>query len=127
MRANGEDVIKVTLACTIAQEKKSYADNEPHFLATKYIRALDSQIELHFILGERSDVVCVVADFCALSSYSGSRMNLTDHVRRPRYCHESIMALREFASVQQVGRAGHFVRAHAAGSSVTEMMLMPPF
>lgn len=31
-------------------------------------------------------------------------------VHRPKYCHDSILALRDFASVQQVGRAGHFVR-----------------
>ncbi|EPS95148.1 hypothetical protein FOMPIDRAFT_1025931 [Fomitopsis schrenkii] len=82
-RENGADVTQVTLACTTAQEKKAYADSEPHFLATERIRALDVQVGLHFVLGERSDVV-------------------------PKYCHDSVLELRTPASVQRVGRAGHF-------------------
>ena len=61
MQENGQDAAKVTLACTTAQEKKAYADSEPHFLATERVRTLDPQTELHFILGERSDVVYVIA------------------------------------------------------------------
>lgn len=59
----------MTLACTTAQEKKAYADSEPHFLATERIRALDVQVGLHFVLGERSDVVCVPARFHAPRTY----------------------------------------------------------
>ena len=69
----GEDETKVTLACTTAQEKKSFADSEPHFLATERIRTLDPRIELHFIRGERSDVVCVIARVHALSELTAYR------------------------------------------------------
>lgn len=62
---NGAEVTKVTLACTTAQEKKAYADSEPHFLATDCVSTLDPQVELHFIFGERSDVVCVMTGFRA--------------------------------------------------------------
>jgi len=80
---NGEAVKKVSLACTTLQEKKAYADNEPHFTATERISTLDPQVEVHCIFGERSDVV-------------------------PKYCHDSILELRKIASIQHVERAGHF-------------------
>lgn len=64
----GQNATGVTLACTTAQEKKAFADSEPHFLATERIRTLDPRIELHFIRGERSDVVCVIACFHVLSN-----------------------------------------------------------
>ncbi|KAH9923362.1 alpha/beta-hydrolase [Fomitopsis serialis] len=82
-RENGEDVTKVSLACTTLQEKKAFADTEPHFTATERIGTLDPQIEVHCILGERSDVV-------------------------PKYCHDSILELRKVTSIQYVQRAGHF-------------------
>ena len=61
-----KDVARVTLACTKAQEKKAYADNEPHFVSTERISTLDAQVEVHCIFGERADVVCVPTDFHVL-------------------------------------------------------------
>ena len=107
----GKDAAKVTLACSTAQEKKAYADSEPHFLATERISTLDPRIELHCILGERTDVVCVFACIHVPAPYSFTRMTANRPIaHRPKYCHNSVLALREFASVQRVGRAGHFVR-----------------
>ncbi|TFY53031.1 hypothetical protein EVJ58_g9677 [Rhodofomes roseus] len=65
---NGKDVSKVTLACSTLQEKKAYADNEPHFTAVERIVTLDPAVEVHCILGERSDVVCVPMRSDALCS-----------------------------------------------------------
>ncbi|PCH33126.1 hypothetical protein WOLCODRAFT_63391 [Wolfiporia cocos MD-104 SS10] len=77
-------VTKVTLKCDKAQEQKAYAnDNEPHFLAVDRLATLDATFPVHCILGARVDIV-------------------------PPYAHNSILAVRQMASVQRVPKAGHF-------------------
>ncbi|KAI0695494.1 alpha/beta-hydrolase [Cerioporus squamosus] len=81
---NGTSVKKITLCCTRLQEYTQYTNTAPHFLAAERVGTLDPAVPVHFIFGEREDVV-------------------------PWYCHSSVLEKRPAASLQRVPHAGHFV------------------
>ncbi|RPD54847.1 alpha/beta-hydrolase [Lentinus tigrinus ALCF2SS1-7] len=76
---------RVTLCCDKGQEYSQYKNRAPHILATEHLRTLDASIPVHFILGERESPII------------------------PKYCHESVLAVKPVASLQTVSGAGHFV------------------
>ncbi|KAI9056778.1 alpha/beta-hydrolase [Trametes sanguinea] len=81
----GKKASKVTLACPKEQERFAYHHIAPHFRVGDRLPTLDPSIPIHFIHGERNDVI-------------------------PEYMHDSIVALpKKVASVQNVPDAGHFV------------------
>ncbi|KAI8969888.1 alpha/beta-hydrolase [Trametes punicea] len=77
---------KVTLACSKEQEGFSYQHIAPHFRVGDRLRTLDPSLPIHFVHGDRPDVMS------------------------PSHMHGSIVALpQKVASVQTVQDAGHFV------------------
>ncbi|EMD31219.1 hypothetical protein CERSUDRAFT_163303 [Gelatoporia subvermispora B] len=76
----------VTLSCTKAQEKATYADNgnEPYKKATDCLAALPPDFEVHCIYGEREDII-------------------------KEYLHASVIGCRKMTSVHRVPNAGHQV------------------
>ncbi|TFK87183.1 alpha/beta-hydrolase [Polyporus arcularius HHB13444] len=81
---NGAPAQKVTLCCSRLQEYTQYTNTAPHFLAAERVGTIDPAVPVHFIFGEREDVV-------------------------PWYCHNSVLEKRPVASLQRVPDAGHFV------------------
>ncbi|KAI0667882.1 alpha/beta-hydrolase [Trametes maxima] len=76
--------MQVTLCCTKAQERATYLHVAPHFVVIDTIRNLDPASALHFVLGERVDLI-------------------------PEYIHQSVIDVGKVASVQKVPDGGHFV------------------
>ncbi|KAI0636249.1 alpha/beta-hydrolase [Trametes polyzona] len=76
--------IKVTLCCTKEQERATYLHVEPHFVVLDTIRNLDASVPLHFLLGERVDLI-------------------------PEYIHDSVIQLRKSVDVRKIPDGGHFV------------------
>ncbi|KAI0363646.1 alpha/beta-hydrolase [Pilatotrama ljubarskyi] len=84
----GVKVTKVTLCCTKLQERMAYTyesgSDAPHFRVVAWLQSLSPPPKMHFISGERADLV-------------------------PEYIHKSMIDLGIFSSVQKVPAAGHFV------------------
>ncbi|KAI0763290.1 alpha/beta-hydrolase [Trametes elegans] len=80
----GRTATKVTLACRKDHERSAYAQDEVYFTVVDRIQSLDRAVPVHYILGERHDLI-------------------------PEYIPQSVMGVRPPASVQEVPEAGHFV------------------
>ncbi|KAI0648737.1 alpha/beta-hydrolase [Trametes meyenii] len=97
----GEEKKKgVTLCCTKAQERATYLHVAPHFVVIDTIRGLPPALPLHFVLGERVDLI-------------------------PEYIHQSVIDVRKVASVQKVPDGGHFVvqeNPEGLASAVTSIL-----
>ncbi|KAI0648732.1 alpha/beta-hydrolase [Trametes meyenii] len=80
----GEVSTKITLACSKDHERSAYSQDEVYFTVVERIRTLDPSVAVHYILGERDDLI-------------------------PEYIPQSVIAVRPPASVSKVPDAGHFV------------------
>ncbi|KAI0833801.1 alpha/beta-hydrolase [Trametes gibbosa] len=81
----GQAVRQVTLACSKDEEAHAYHHIAPHFRVGERLRALDGTLPIHFVHGERFDVL-------------------------PEHMHLSVLnTLKRVTSVQQIADAGHFV------------------
>ncbi|KAH9847850.1 alpha/beta-hydrolase [Lenzites betulinus] len=75
---------QVTLCCTKTQEQDTYVHVKPHFDVVPTIRDIPAAYPLHFVFGERNDLI-------------------------QEYVQQSILDLRQAPSVRRIPGSGHFV------------------
>lgn len=106
--ASGKPVAKVTLACSSDHERCAYSQDEVYYTVVDRIQSLDPAVPVHYILGERADLMCV--PFSALRPLPMlTTAPATPRRPSPEYIPQSVMGVRTPASVQKVPDAGHFV------------------
>ncbi|TFK84796.1 alpha/beta-hydrolase [Polyporus arcularius HHB13444] len=73
----------VKLCCDKDNERRAYRQDEVYFDVVDRLQSLDPAVPVHLIFGQREDVM-------------------------PKYVYDSILGMRDYASVQRVQNAGHF-------------------
>ena len=97
---NSTTQAKVTLCCKKDHERRAYHQDEVYFRIVDILRSLDPSIPVHLIFGQRLDAMYVHHLVC---------LGTIAHICRPQYVYDSVLSMRQYASIQRVPKAGHFV------------------